>query len=131
MKRKIRIIAACVCVGLILIYALPMFYLGEGSIMDAFFPYFIALILICAFFPYGFDSGERRARIIASSLAAAAVIIPAIIFICMGKETIEQLAKPNNFWRIYPYIIFAADALTALIISAAYKRIKKKNMNQQ
>lgn len=131
MKNKNRIIAACVCAGLILIYALPMFYLGEGSILDAFFTYFTALLLICSFFPYGFDGGERRAHIIASSLAAAAVIIPAIVFICLGKEKYGQFANANSFWRIYPYIILTADALINLFISAAYKRIKKKNMNQQ
>lgn len=129
-NKKLHIVKSCVCVGLIVAYALPMLYLGEGSAMDAFFPYFITLVLIYEITPYSQTKehciGERRARIISNSFAVVTVIIPCIVFIFQGKEKILQISSAINLWRYYPSIVFILDCIVNIVIIAAYKRTKNK-----
>ncbi|MEG2396697.1 MAG: hypothetical protein RSB11_06655 [Oscillospiraceae bacterium] len=131
-KKKIRTIASWINVSLIAIYFIAMLILGQGSILDSFFIYFLMLGFIFGRLPIAINEdtqalcdSERKIRMVLGSLAFASVLIPAIVFLCSGMEAIRQLTLVTNFWRFYPCKIVAVYLIIDLVVMIVYRHRRK------
>lgn len=128
-KRVARYIISAVQLAALFIYFVFMLLLGEDSVVDLLSPYFFSLNFIIAITPLAIEEDmlddEWKARIILNAFAAAAVVVPGIIFLCGGSEFIGQILKVRGFWSYFPTVVFIADAIISLIIIAVFKRGRK------
>ncbi|MEG0547000.1 MAG: hypothetical protein RR552_07445 [Oscillospiraceae bacterium] len=131
-KKKIRTIASWIDISLIAIYYIAMLILGQGSILDAFFPYFLVLTIIFRTLPIDINGdtqamcdSERKINIVLGSLALASILIPAIVFLCSGMEVIRQITLFTNFWRFYPFKIVAVYLIIDLVVMIVYRHRRK------
>ena len=126
---KTSTVIRSVCALAILVYGGFMLFLGENSVLDVLFTYFIFFCfvfsnLLCTK-TYNLSDKEEKARIAIHAAASAAIVVFAIALLC---RRISEAYERNSIWRYIPIIISGLDAIAMLLVIVVFKR--KGNQEQ-